>query len=93
MRGKYYSSRLGKGFKGDLYIQRSYIYRYVQMFLGSRTNFNPARMIWLQQPKQPHQSLTSSYNGLLRRTTSPSCFAHHCVARAVPGASYCSVEI
>lgn len=59
---------------GDLYTQRLYIYRYEKMLLGSRMNLNPTRTIWFQQPKEPHQSPTSSYNGLLRRTASTVVF-------------------
>ena len=51
MRGKYIIPPDWVGdLMGDLYIQRSYIYRYIQMLLESGQT-NPARMIWLQQPK------------------------------------------
>lgn len=88
--GKYYYSWLDRKFMGDLYILWLYSYGYVQVQDQGQTLtqpewFGPNNLnspISLGPPatmafweEEPHQ---------------PSCFVHHCVPRAVPGASYCS---
>ena len=92
MREKY--SWLGRRFVGDLYTLSLYIYGYVQMPSGSRTNFNPAWMIW---PNDLNSSIslwppaTMAFSEEVPHQS--SCFAHHSVPRTVPSTSHHTVEI
>lgn len=92
MREKY--SWLGRRFVGDLITLSLYIYGHVQMPSGSRTNFNPAWMIW---PNDLNSSIslwppaTMAFSEEVPHQS--SCFAHHCVPRTVPRTSHHTVEI
>lgn len=89
-RRKHYSSWLGREFWGDLYILWLYSYGDVQGQDQGQT---------LSQPEWVGPDSLKSPISLWPPTTmafweeeprQPSCFVHHCVPRAVPGASHCS---